>query len=659
MVKSRLSNSSGESKMPPLRPEASQLQRSAGLENNIVTFPARVAIKQNPTANVVNALVASESRRSSPVKCTQRIWLTYFFDGTGNNLDADLNLLKHSNIARLYRVHKSSSVDEGIYRFYIPGVSTYFPEAGDMGASVGGSGFGALGEARLRNALEKFDKAIASHLTQANSSASAIEEINIAVFGFSRGAALARAFVNMMMESRCTLRESTWRLNQGKWPVYFRFMGLFDTVASVGNPMSRNNTDYYNPAFSDAVAMISERIDDYPDTSPPSLAFSPNGNAGADPAPGTHAGHDSWGKRMAIHETVMEVRHFIAAHELRNSFPVDSISRMVDGKVYKPDHFYETVYPGSHSDVGGGYAPSEGGRAVLPTENFCLIPLRHMYEYALRKKVPFLPIVARINVEDFKTDDGLRDRYNYYLAAVGSSGSIGRDIRAHMRIYYAWRFHVIRRKQQGDRRDEILIESASRDFREQRNRANIDLDRLSKQEAASESSVNVLSGMNSWHKDYGVRPIKDSSELQAARNRHQALRNERYRMTARRDAIPDMDNFAKNLEMYEKQLMIDVDSIRRAMRDASDNRASMARRTNLRPHYRGLVDAYEDEFDKKSGLNDQKIIEFFDQYIHDSLAGFGRDATMPSDPRVVFAGGDHKLRIAHISNGAENEASYA
>lgn len=659
MVKGRLSNSSGESKMPPLRPESCQLQRSAELGSNIVTFPARVAVKQNAAENVVNALVASESRRSSPVKCTQRIWLTYFFDGTGNNLDADLNLLKHSNIARLYRIHKSSNAEEGIYRFYIPGISTYFPEVGDMGASIAGSGFGALGEARLRNALEKFDKAIAPHLARANSSANAIEEINIAVFGFSRGAALARAFVSMMMESRCTLLENSWQLNQGKWPVYFRFMGLFDTVASVGNPLSRNNTDYYNPAFSDAVAMISERIDEYPQTSPRSLAFSPNGTAGADPAPGTHAGHDHWGKRMAIHETVMEVRHFVAAHELRNSFPVDSISRMVGGKVYKPKHFYETVYPGSHSDVGGGYAPSEGGRAALPTENFCLIPLRHMYEYALRQKVPFLPIIARINIDDFKMDDRLRDRYNHYLAAVGSSGSIGRDIRSHMRLYYAWRFHVIRRKQQGDRGDGTLIESASQDFREQRTRANLELDRLSKQEAAAESTVNVLSGTNRWQKDYGVRPIKDSNELHAARSRHEALRGEKYRMKARRDAIPNMDNFAVNLEMYEKQLMIDVDSIRRAMRDAFDDHASIARRTNLRPHYRGLVEAYEDEFEKKSGLKDQKIIEFFDQYIHDSLTGFGRDATLPSDPRVVFAGGDQKLQIAHIVNSLENEKSYA
>lgn len=657
MTRSRSSNNVGDSKTPPLRLDAARLQQSVELENNLPSVPATVAKRQNTTQNAVNVMVSSEIGKSSPIKCTQRIWISYFFDGTGNNLDADINLLKHSNIARLYRIHKSSK-DEGIHRIYIPGISTYFPEVGDMGASVRGSGFGAMGDARLFYALERFDKTIAHHLGQANSQVNAIEEINIAVFGFSRGAALARAFVSMMMESRCTLSRNLWRLNKGKWPVYFRFIGLFDTVASVGNPMSRNNTDYWNPALSDTVAMISERIDDYPETSPPSLAFSSNGIAGADPAPGRHAGHDSWGKRMVIHETVMEVRHFIAAHELRNSFPVDSVSRLVNGKIFKPEHFYETVYPGSHSDVGGGYAPCEGGRAFLPTENFCLIPLRHMYEYALRRNVPFLPIKDDYNIDDFKVDDQLRARYNHYISTVGSSGSIGGDMRAHMKLYYAWRFHSMKRKQRGDNSDATLIRSASLDFRDQRIRANAEVERLVKQEAAAESKVDTLSGANKWQKDYGVNPVANSSELQEARSRHQALRSERYRMAARRDAVPDMDNFDRKLEMYDNQLMTDVSSIRRAMRDAADNSASMALRANLRPHYRGLINAYEDEFERNTGLSDKKIIEFFDQYIHDSLAGFARDATLPSDPRVVYAGGDEKLKIADIAdtNGAKSYA---
>jgi hypothetical protein len=38
----------------------------------------------------------------------------------------------------------------------------------------------------------------------------------------------------------------------------------------------------------------------------------------------------------------------------------------------------------------------------------------------------------------------------------------------------------------------------------------------------------------------------------------------------------------------------------------------------------------------------------FDNYTHDSLAAFGKDATLPSDPRVVYFGGDEKYRYASL-----------
>ena len=59
-----------------------------------------------------------------------------------------------------------------------------------------------------------------------------------------------------------------------------------------------------------------------------------------------------------------------------------------------------------------------------------------------------------------------------------------------------------------------------------------------------------------------------------------------------------------------------------------------------------MVDAYEAEYFKDAGLKDQRIIEFFDKYVHNSIAGFGADATLPSDPRVIYAGGDTKRKYA-------------
>ena len=44
-----------------------------------------------------------------------------------------------------------------------------------------------------------------------------------------------------------------------------------------------------------------------------------------------------------------------------------------------------------------------------------------------------------------------------------------------------------------------------------------------------------------------------------------------------------------------------------------------------------------------------------DHHVHDSLAGFAKDATLPSDPRIVFLGKDERAMHAHADT--ENPAS--
>ena len=62
-----------------------------------------------------------------------------------------------------------------------------------------------------------------------------IKKINISVFGFSRGAALARAFTNQFMW-QCQSDCDGLTYGQGKYPIEFKFLGIFDTVASFGLP---------------------------------------------------------------------------------------------------------------------------------------------------------------------------------------------------------------------------------------------------------------------------------------------------------------------------------------------------------------------------------------------------------------------------------------
>ena len=60
-----------------------------------------------------------------------------------------------------------------------------------------------------------------------------VDEINVAAFGFSRGATQARAFLNWLAEhSKISRRGDS--LTYDGIPLNVKFLGLFDTVESVG-----------------------------------------------------------------------------------------------------------------------------------------------------------------------------------------------------------------------------------------------------------------------------------------------------------------------------------------------------------------------------------------------------------------------------------------
>lgn len=210
-----------------------------------------------------------------------------------------------TNIARLFRatigqgyaggvqVHAGELVDmEGTsgnkyYKYYIPGVGTPFPEVSDLDYSTPGLAFATYGEERINWALIRIIDALRRTLGKPalsdNESWKAVKEmsfgaldqyrpivfrqllkdlepdlklalkqpepgkpkllgIKMYVYGFSRGAAAARAFVNWLVEllpngfrkrakpDLClTLEGADWKV-----PLSVEFLGLLDTVASVG-----------------------------------------------------------------------------------------------------------------------------------------------------------------------------------------------------------------------------------------------------------------------------------------------------------------------------------------------------------------------------------------------------------------------------------------
>ena len=104
-------------------------------------------------------------------------------------------------------------------------------------------------------------------------------------------------------------------------PYQVNFMGLFDTVASVGLPDSTRAT-----------------LD-----------------------VGLFAGHEAFAGNgaMDIPPQVRFCRHAFSIHEQRMSFPLDSIRK---GKSYPGGVREEVPYPGVHSDVGGGYGSANRAR---------------------------------------------------------------------------------------------------------------------------------------------------------------------------------------------------------------------------------------------------------------------------------------------------------
>lgn len=219
-----------------------------------------------------------------------------------------------------------------------------------------------------------------------------LQRIRLYVFGFSRGAAEARTFSNWLADaldpdfSLCGV------------PVSYDFLGIFDTVASVGIAQSTAATLF--------------------------------------------DGHGGWGRKelMGVPHYVRRCVHMVAAHEPRGSFPLDLIDASRDGHE-------EIVYPGVHSDVGGGYGPGEQGRGTGDADKLSQVPLLDMYREARKAGVPLDikgPGVAAEAAAAFAISPALKRAFSayvstsadyYYAKEHGTPGLM----RAHYGLYLRWR----------------------------------------------------------------------------------------------------------------------------------------------------------------------------------------------------------------------------
>ncbi|WP_322060974.1 DUF2235 domain-containing protein [Paraburkholderia sp. J63] len=356
-----------------------------------------------------------------------------YFDGTNNNKEVDQPLNGHSNVARLFNARIDDPAS-GFFSYYISGVGTPCKEVGDndggkvlFGSVRAGGAAGYMGADRINWGITRVFEAVHAYATggallfpgatvktivnNMSSSVGALSfettyrrmvlntwekkltaavqgsqrkvtQINVAVFGFSRGAAEARAFVNWFSE---LVRQDDGGYELAGLPIRIYFVGLFDTVASVGIP---------------------------------------------NVMPGIN-GHLAWADgSMEIPATVEQCVHYVALHEQRASFPLETAKSVK-----------QKLYPGMHSDVGGGYLPTEQGKLAQCSQ----IPLNDMHFEAIRAGVPLLLIDEIRQRSDLKKEfdipKALATAYNEYWARCGiQAGGDALDlIRQHTRQYLQWR----------------------------------------------------------------------------------------------------------------------------------------------------------------------------------------------------------------------------
>ena len=168
----------------------------------------------------------------------------------------------------------------GDMRLYQPGVGT------DDGIDpLTGGAFGAGGRERLE---QMYKDLVITYNTPDPTG----ENQQIDIFGFSRGAALARAFASMIREHDIPLKGGG-RI-EGK-DVKIRFLGVFDTVASFGWPGNDINVGY----------------------------------------------------ELGLPDTVESAAHAVSRHDVRSKFPVT---------LFADDPRVSQVWvAGVHSDDGGAY----------------------------------------------------------------------------------------------------------------------------------------------------------------------------------------------------------------------------------------------------------------------------------------------------------------
>lgn len=320
-----------------------------------------------------------------------------FFDGTGNNKANDKGNGSQSNIAKLSDLYihgkkisnySNEQCDHYGHMIYKDGVGTtagkrdYLKDKTDKGA--GGGGAKRINE--VINVLHiKLQKGGEFGVDKG------YRERIIDVFGFSRGAAMARDFINTFYDKN----DRHFKLTK----VRINFVGLYDTVGSfgeagndinfkpidtdptflektskiipapgliIGNYIEQNflnsevksiNSDFdttTRTAYDYQSAEIMEREMIKGGWSLKNTQMGPGGVPYTMTFQKIRAGFEPYNFVLA-HNSAVKIVHMIASDEVRKNFPLSSIGNIASSNPLSGHQ--EWTYGGVHSDIGGGYEP--------------------------------------------------------------------------------------------------------------------------------------------------------------------------------------------------------------------------------------------------------------------------------------------------------------
>ncbi|HEY4118369.1 MAG TPA: DUF2235 domain-containing protein [Byssovorax sp.] len=377
-----------------------------------------------------------------------------FFDGTGNNMyrdwgashgdrmsgnlripppvvhnpwigssyttPSDHEMNAPSNVAKLYETFQEAGEQKKVYLVGI-GAGDEGTAADDDGSTTAqATGYGgAYREGRALDALSEFFNTGNYQLA---------EEKRVDVFGFSRGSALARDFINKVRAAGVDDRR-TWEgqyrylsaddieldaashgvdeakkaaeatpESTGEDVIYrvkaykrttgilWEFLGVFDTVGSFGLGAVAH--------WGNAVASYDFTVMGRPahsDMTPDAALAQP----------------DVTKKEQWVHRTM----HCVAEDEYRQLFTVDllGLDPKESGYKYLPKYLRERGYPGAHSDVGGGYRKSAD-----KSDQLSFIPLRDMHAEALLGHVPLNPL-SSLPANVWQVGGELEEAYGKYV----------------------------------------------------------------------------------------------------------------------------------------------------------------------------------------------------------------------------------------------------